>query len=222
MTANFLPTIVPIPVFLDLQSATLQMTSPEVCTFTEKVRDHVLAGEYDELTRLLEGKKISPSREAVGQIITGRAAFLGEAPSSALLENLMNVDTVAEINEAKSRKVCELIHTIRNRSDDKARNEAADELEGLCDPAAVVPLTAALGDRDYFVRWICAMALKNNPDPLAIGPLISNLKDEDDPDDVDKNVRSNARVALVEIGKDAVDPLIDALEEALGQTNSKI
>jgi len=67
-----------------------------------------------------------------------------------------------------------------------------------------------LTHKDAKVRSEAAWALGKRGDPSAVGPLIQAL------DDGDRNVREWSSLALVKIGKPAVDPLIAALKDKNG------
>ena len=107
-------------------------------------------------------------------------------------------------------------------SDDdwRTRNSAAEALGKIGDEQAVEPLIKALRDRrSVVVRRGAAEALGKIGDVHAVEPLINALGDDDDDD-----VRQNAARALGEIGvARAVEPLIKALgvcesaAEALGE-----
>lgn len=87
--------------------------------------------------------------------------------------------------------------------------DAVDVLVEIGEPT-VKPLIQYLKDEDFHFRAIVAEILGKIKDPRAIEPLIQLLKDE-------KNlyVRAEAVWALANIGKPAVDPLSQALVQAL-------
>lgn len=93
----------------------------------------------------------------------------------------------------------------------RVRRGAIDALGKIGDVLAVEPLIAALcEDKDDYVRWDAAWALKKIGSP-AIEPLIATLRD------ADEDVRGPAAWALGEIGDvRAVEPLIAALRDREG------
>ena len=93
------------------------------------------------------------------------------------------------------------------------RRAAATSLGERGDPLAVEPLAEALHDSSYYVREAAAEALGEIGDERAIEPLIRALRNRDF-----KNRRIfilhiyASRNALKIIGKPAVGPLIEVLE----------
>lgn len=70
-----------------LQAAALRMTGVEFSAFTEQARNHLLEGDRDKLTRLLAGKQIEYSSQALVQIVTARSIFFGEVPPHHIFDN---------------------------------------------------------------------------------------------------------------------------------------
>jgi HEAT repeat protein len=122
--------------------------------------------------------------------------------------------------------------------DAEVRGSAAWALGGLHDPRALVPLLVALDDADARVREGAAAGLGRSGDARAVRPLITAIDDEDDnvrcrtitalgelgagralpfliaslTCDASEDVRYAAADALGEIGVQAVQPLLEAMD----------
>ena len=95
------------------------------------------------------------------------------------------------------------IEKLKNE-DQQVRQQAATTLGASKSPQAVPPLIDALAtDANPKVRQLAATALGQIGDPRAIQPLIRALGMESE--------RAAARASLMQIGKPAVEPLIEAL-----------
>lgn len=77
---NFLPTlsVTSQAIHPSLQAAALRMTGYEFNAFSAEVAHSVMAGNYAQLTLVLNGSGIEPLPEVVSQICVGRRAFLGK------------------------------------------------------------------------------------------------------------------------------------------------
>ena len=84
------------------------------------------------------------------------------------------------------------------------------------DKRAVEPLTDALKDEDREVRISAAQVLGELQDKRAIEPLVERLTDEDD------QVSGRAAIALQNMGKDALQPLVKAFTHSQGRVRSCI
>lgn len=100
-----------------------------------------------------------------------------------------------------------LIHRLQGPNSDD-RLEAAGELGNMGDARGVLPLIAAMTDKEPEVRRGVAYALGQIGDPRAVQALTLSLKDEN-PD-----VRHNAADALAKIrGATSAEPLPESLRE---------
>jgi len=92
------------------------------------------------------------------------------------------------------------------------REGAVMALGEIGDPEAVGPLLNSLKDGCSTVRWRAATALRKIADERSIQPLIHALSDQD------FLVRWHASSSLGKIGKAAVDPLLQALQNTSYET----
>ncbi|OGW29289.1 MAG: hypothetical protein A2X59_09705 [Nitrospirae bacterium GWC2_42_7] len=99
-----------------------------------------------------------------------------------------------------------LIKTLDNKNPE-VRQKAASGLGELKNAGAVIPLIKSLNDKDLLVKLASADALAKIKDPRAIDPLIHALRDEN------THMQSRSRMALIEIGRPAVESLINALAD---------
>jgi hypothetical protein len=90
--------------------------------------------------------------------------------------------------------------------DATVRQHAREALVAL-GPKAVDRLVGLLSDPAAHVRWEAAKSLRSIADPRAAPALVRVLEDDDDGD-----VRWLAAEALVMMGRDALGPLLTALE----------
>jgi HEAT repeat protein len=100
-------------------------------------------------------------------------------------------------------------------SSPRVRRAVARVMGELNEVEFVPPLLKAIDDSEKEVRAAVAQSLGEIGDPRAIEPLVARLGDSD------KGVCQRAVGALVEIGREAVPPLIDALEHNKGRVLRK-
>jgi HEAT repeat protein len=93
-----------------------------------------------------------------------------------------------------------------NDSDFRIRAGVLRALGKIGDKRGVDPASIALSDEDYLVRTSAAVSLSMLADPSTIDPLLKALSDPY------YGVRFKAAEALWNIGKPAVEPIKDALE----------
>lgn len=111
---------------------------------------------------------------------------------------------------AAKRDIKGLSRSLSNRKYDSVRRAAAEALGQIGDAGAVAPLTAALHDRDNYVRRNSVEALAKMG-IAAFTPLVGVLKDKD------SYVRQAAAKALGQIGDSrAIVPLSGALKDSDG------
>jgi HEAT repeat protein len=119
----------------------------------------------------------------------------------------------------------QLITALQNENVNGQKDIVKDLVE-IGEPS-VEPLINLLKDEKWRIRYIAAETLGEIGDSKAVEHLIESLNDENN------GVRSNSIIALVEIGKPSVKPLIDTLDnnkwqmkwqavEALGEIGDKI
>lgn len=89
--------------------------------------------------------------------------------------------------------------------DFRMRSGVISALGKICDPRGVPPSKLALQDKDYLVRTSAAISLSFLKDPSTIFPLLDALSDPY------YGVRFSAATALANLGKTAVQPVLDAL-----------
>lgn len=97
-------------------------------------------------------------------------------------------------------------------SPDGVRRQAARERLQSLGRAAVPALVAALGSADENTRWEAAKALGDIADPRAAAALVRTL------DDSQSAVRWLAATALINLGRDALVPLLQGLEGSSDST----
>jgi HEAT repeat protein len=100
-----------------------------------------------------------------------------------------------------------LIKTMKSDADDGARKYSAQALGRIGDPAAFVPLLAAMKDKDSHVREVAAWSLGLLGDTRAIPELVRIFSDRR------SSSQEAAAGALVRIGQPAVPALITVLSE---------
>ena len=128
------------------------------------------------------------------------AAFALGKISDSSTDIISGSDTYAGESTIK-----QLINSLNNDSIDVRKN-AAGALIKIGEPA-VEMIIGALVNENWRVRWHSAEILGEIKDDRAVKPLINSLKDENN------GVRSNSIIALIEIGRPAVEMLIDALKD---------
>jgi len=109
---------------------------------------------------------------------------------------------LGEIGSAEA--VEPLIQALRDE-DESVRAAAAKALGRIGDARAVEPLIQALRDSNWRVRAAAAEALGRIGDVRAVEPLVQALGDENE------SVRMAAVKAAVKIGREAIQPLTEAL-----------
>jgi len=109
---------------------------------------------------------------------------------------------LGEIGSAEA--VGPLIQALRDE-DESVRAAAANALGRIGDARAVEPLIQALRDSNWRVRAAAAKALGRIGDVRAVEPLVQALGDENE------SVRMAAVKAAVKIGREAIQPLTEAL-----------
>jgi HEAT repeat protein len=92
-----------------------------------------------------------------------------------------------------------------NDNDFRMRSGVISALGKICDPRGVQPSKIALQDKDYLVRTSAAISLSFLKDPTTIFPLLDALSDPY------YGVRFSAANALANLGKTAVQPVLDAM-----------
>jgi len=196
------------PIAPSLQAAAADMTGHEFCALTEQARDHLLAGNNGELTSLLAGRKIEASREVLGQIALGRAAFFDEAVPAKLFAAIAELPTSRELqaepkvlqniadlesdrwerrqravkfffSHRDPRAIEPLLQRLTDDGSETVRRTAAFVIGQIGDIRAVEPLLQALKDGKAVVREAAAMALGMIGDARAVEPLIQTLQDKD-------------------------------------------
>ncbi|HSA60507.1 MAG TPA: HEAT repeat domain-containing protein [bacterium] len=203
---NIFPTFHPTAIASSLQAAASRMTGTEFSAFTERVRDHLVAGGQAKLSQLLAGQGIEPSRKVLGQIAFARAFFFDEAIPAKMLSMIAEAPPAAQARA--EMRVLQNIEALQSPHPQR-RKRAADFFYCVnAEPRAVEPLITALGDVDSRVRRSAAWALGELGDPRAVEPLIKALGD------VDALVREDAALFLGELGDPrALKPLIKALDD---------
>lgn len=73
-----------------LQAAAQRMPWPEFNAVTEQIRGLHLAGDPENLTRLIEGHGMASCPEVVGQILSARACFFGESIRPPLIDQFVS------------------------------------------------------------------------------------------------------------------------------------
>ncbi len=101
-------------------------------------------------------------------------------------------------------RISSLVETLAS-ADGAERHAARVQLEEIGRPA-VPTLLRALQSPSEYARWEAAKALGRLPDPSAAAALVSALQDEK------AGVRWLAATALINLGRDALMPLLRGLE----------
>ena len=128
-----------------------------------------------------------------------KCPFTGKKDS---IEALLYLDVIIKIGPAAVDTLC-----ISLRDEDPwLRARSANALGAIGDHRAVGPLISALEDYEKSVPRVAAEALTRIRDTRAISPLISGL--------IKYENREHFRKALIIFGESAIDPLIDAIENA--------
>ncbi len=106
-----------------------------------------------------------------------------------------------------SEAVDPLIQTLKDE-DSHIRRLVLEALREIKDKKALDIIIATLNDSDGYVRHEATKVLREMPDEIAIPSLMQALNDKE------SLVRSQAKYALVKIGEPAVEPLINAINDA--------
>jgi HEAT repeat protein len=189
-----------------------------------KDRDAYARGNAAEsLGKIKDNRAVDPLIGALKDkepYVRGRAAVaLGEVRDGRAVNPLIGAlkDEDSYVRESAawalggigdSRAVDPLITALKGK-ELPLRVNAAEALGKIKDSRAVDPLIAALKDKELLLRANAAESLGKIKDSRAVDPLIEVLKKNDE----DPEVRRRASMALGEIGKPALEPLIAALED---------
>jgi HEAT repeat protein len=98
------------------------------------------------------------------------------------------------------------------RESGQIQQAAADALGIIGDPQAIEPLIAALKSRDSFLQIAVAKALSRFDDPRVAAPLVQALE-ESSTAAFFYGVREEAEVALVKMGRRAIESFLVALRD---------
>jgi HEAT repeat protein len=110
-----------------------------------------------------------------------------------------------------SSAVGPLIQMLENESG-QAQQAAADALGVIGDLQAIEPLIAALKSKDSYLQITVAKALSKFDDPRVAAPLVQALE-ESSTAAFFYGVREEAEVALVKMGRRAIEPFLLALRD---------
>jgi len=169
----------------------------------------------EQLFSLLEHKEAFVRRLAITTIKGSKDSRTVEHLILALKDDDPVIrDSAAEaLREIGEPAVKPLINVLKDEGDMNARIKATMILGDIKDNRAIEPLIDALkykseapGQESTILRVEAAKALGTIKDARAAGPLIEALSVED------MRVRESAAVALRQIGKPAVEPLIASLK----------
>jgi HEAT repeat protein len=175
-----------------------------------------LLGDESRVQWTPHGGHTSPGEEAARAL-----KAIGEPAVEAVIAALADKDRRARLRaaqvlrELKDSRSVEPLISLLVHEEAEVRREAALALGAIADRSAAPALIACLEEEDWHLRALAAQSLGRIGDPRAVAPLLALLKKE--PDTIRTSsgwgVAPAAMGALYAIGKAAVEPLHEALQD---------
>jgi HEAT repeat protein len=187
-------------------------TREEACKTLREAGDPVI----QRLLAVLKGEKDDENID-LADAITG-LGWLGDLRAlEPLLTLIRNSDNILLGEKAawallsiRSQEAVQPLVRALNDENATVRAAAAWALAGIKSSESVEPLISALSDSDGKVRENAAFTLATIADPRTAPLLVALFEDET----VSKNIKDSIHLGLAQMGKPALEPLVEALKSS--------